>query len=210
MQNVQEKQSETEDYSEIIFRNDDVNPNTDFKELEKIYETIFEHFPEIRIIQAITPFSYSKGIKGQGEIYQDGVPFKDNPPNWFYYVNKCVTNFPKTGVFALVESASHGLLHVDHSRIHRDAQEMSIITSCEILGVKVFIPPFNRWNEDTEDICRKNGITLIKSHKWKSLEFEEFDPEHRLWYFHSWRWTHKKIRRHVWRIPLNKRKQQVA
>lgn len=207
MFNLQEDEQEAKTLKEVIFRNDDVNPNTDFIELAKIYQTIREYFPGARILQAVTIFGNYKGIKGQGEVYQDDVPFKDNPNNWFYYVNAQLDQkFPR---FKDIEIASHGLLHSDHTKLSHDAQEMSIVTSCNILNSKIFVPPFNKWNEDTDDICLRNEIILVKSKNWKNLEYEEFNKNHRLWYFHSWRWTHKSFRRKVWRIPSVKENQKA-
>jgi hypothetical protein len=87
----------------------------------------------------------------------------------------------------IVNVASHGLIHLDHSRVGYDAQEMNILTSCNLLKTNMFIPPFNRYNEDTVKICEKNGIELLVG-GWKSLKFNEYDPEHEKWYLHPWEW----------------------
>jgi hypothetical protein len=75
-----------------------------------------------------------------------------------------------------VKIASHGLLHVDHRLMDKSAQEVSILTSCSLARSKVFIPPFNKWNEQTEEICAEAGIELIKFEDgWRHLGYNKVD-----------------------------------
>ena len=63
---------------------------------------------------------------------------------------------------------------------------MSIFVSCSLSQSMIFVPPFNKWNQDTEDICKEQGITLIKFEDgWLCMEYNDFDPNHDLWYVHS-------------------------
>jgi hypothetical protein len=115
-----------------------------------------------------------------------GNPFKDKDNPFFYDVTQCKTDISDS----LGTIASHGLFHADHSRLQYDAQEMSIVGSCKFLGCNIFIPPFNRFNQTTESVCRINGINLVKlDDGWKSLEYNDFDPTHDRWYFHPWRFA---------------------
>jgi hypothetical protein len=87
---------------------------------------------------------------------------------------------------------------VKHSSLSKDAQEMSIVGSCRFLGTDKFIAPFNDYNEDTIDVCVENKIELVtKSYNWKSIEHNQFDSSHKYWYFHSWRWSEKKLREYL-------------
>lgn len=167
----------------IIFRIDDVSANTDMESLKRMIFCIKESF-NARIILGVNLFSrYSPG----GSVYPD-VPFKNKSNSYFYDVNRFRCDFEF--IDNDIELASHGLFHSDHSKLHRDAQEMSILSSCRFLNSSFFIPPFNRYNETTEDICISHGIKLLKMEDgWKSLEHNEFDLAHTLWYFHPWRWT---------------------
>ena len=169
----------------IIFRNDDVNANTDPQQLKDIYDVIDDFPGEVQILSAVSVFSrYSD----DGAVYPDS-PFKSNPIDWFYDVDQVVGNM------TIYNVASHGLFHVDHTQLTRDAQEMSILGSCSFLETRTFVPPFNKWNEDTQDICRENNISLVgPGQKWLSLEFNDFDPNHKHWYFHSWRYTPETMR----------------
>lgn len=170
----------------MIFRIDDVSQNTDMTELQDIVKVILERFPYAEIWYCVNPICKTSF---DGSVYP-GVPFKDRENLFFYNVN---ASFSDERVWRLKTSGkivSHGLLHADHSRLQYDAQEMSIVTSCNLLNTAIFVPPFNRWNQVTEAVCRINNIRLVKPEDgWKSLEHEEFNDKHKLWYFHPWKWS---------------------
>jgi len=89
---------------------------------------------------------------------------------------------------------SHGLLHVDHQRLTREAQELSIVLSCSILNTDVFVPPFHHWNDDTVSVCDKHGINLVRYEDgWSGCEHRQYDPSVEQWYLHPWRWTPEKL-----------------
>lgn len=170
--------------SKIIFRNDDVTLNTDFLKLDEMYHTIYSECPDAEIWSCVTVFSKNNDM---GSVYPD-PPFKSRSMEFFYDVNRACDNY-----FAPMNSrvVSHGLWHINHAQVGYELQEASIVTSCKVLDTDVFVPPFNAWNKDTELICIRHGIALIKSASdgWKSLEHNDFDKEHKRWYLHSWRYT---------------------
>lgn len=171
----------------IFFRDDDINPNSDFDNVDACYKVIKEILPDSQIISGVTIFGKTNTT---GSVYPN-PPFKNNITKWFYDVDLFILpiDLPDNII------ASHGLIHVDHSKIGTDAQEMSILTSCRLLDSKIFIPPFNKFNEDTLQICHDNGIKiLLTSEGWKSLEFNKFDKNYDKWYLHSWRYTPEKLR----------------
>lgn len=171
----------------LIFRNDDVTSNTNPLDLQRVYGAIHTTFPDAEIWSCLTLFCQRNN---RGSVYQD-VPFKSKDTNWFYQnADAFMTYKPLSKLFKV---ASHGLYHIDHSKVSRETQEMSIVGSCSYLKTDRFVPPFNRYNQDTLDICFDNNIKIIPE-GWKSLEHEEFDPTHKLWYFHSWRWTAAKLK----------------
>lgn len=168
----------------IIIRNDDVNPITNVKDLESIYAIIRETIPNVEIWSCISLMAKQNSI---GALYPD-LPLRGRDKAFFYDVN-CLGTRRLLGL-NLGTIVSHGLLHIDHSHYSRDAQEISIITSCNLLNTKIFVPPFSSFNEDTKQICEANSIRLVKPEDgWKSLESEKFDPKHKLWFFHSWRFN---------------------
>lgn len=167
----------------LVFRNDDVSGTTDIQRMFHCYDVIKNIFPESQILSAVSIFSKKNPI---GSVYP-GVPFKNNPQKWFYDVDSGF-DLDFLSCMDLSKVVSHGMLHFDHSKASYDAQEMSILTSCNLLKTNIFVPPFNRFNLDTEIICKENNIFLIgKDEKWLSLETNKFNPEHKHWYFHSWR-----------------------
>ena len=89
-----------------------------------------------------------------------------------------------------VTNASHGLVHVDHRLLEYAAQEMSILVSCSLSQSKIFVPPFNKWNTNTEKICTENGIVLVKFEDgWLCAEYNQYDKSHELWYLHHREFT---------------------
>lgn len=171
----------------MIFRNDDINPNVRLEIVDRYYDIIHSLFPSAEIISCVTLFGVGNY---RGAIYPQ-VPFKDKPLDFFYNVDTCIREihtYPNTQI------ASHGLFHVDSTKLDYQAQEMNIVGSCNFLKTRIFVPPFNRYNSITEEICEKNGIMLVKPDSWKSLEYEDFNMEHKNWYFHSWKMTPEKLR----------------
>lgn len=165
----------------IIFRLDDISPNTDLFEVSSMSLRIKDIYPSSELWFSFNPFAKKNN---EGSVYSD-VPFKDKPKDFFYDIDVIRPWIHFDG-----KIVSHGLLHCDHSRLGYDAQEMSILTSCKYIGTDVFVPPFNRWNSDTSEICSKHKIRLVKlTDGWKSLEHNDFDSTHNLWYFHPWKWN---------------------
>lgn len=175
----------------ILFRNDDINPNTDSVNTERCYQVIRNTIRSVEIISGITIFGKTSH---SGSVYPE-VPFKDKAKEWFYNVNKQVDDLDYSFYCSCSTIASHGLLHVDHSQLSEDAQEMSIVTSCRLLGTNLFIAPFNRFDERTERVCDRNAIKLVTKYgDWRNIEYDTFDPSYKLWYFHSWRWTPERLK----------------
>jgi len=177
---------------QMIWRFDDVSPSLDWLRLRDLVTVIRTAFPGTAFWFGVSIIS---ATSEDGAVYRD-PPFKDRPLQWFYAVDKIgIPDIRRLHPDSDWVLGSHGLLHVDHSKLTLQAQEMSILTSCNLLNAKVFLPPFNRFNEDTERICQENGIFLVKQqeHGWKSLEFNDYDPSHKRWYLHPWRWTTKTL-----------------
>lgn len=171
----------------MIFRIDDVSQNTDMEELAAIVQIINDTYPGSEIWYCVNPICRSSF---DGSVYP-GVPFKGRDKLFFYNVNSVFSDERMWKLRTTGRIVSHGLLHSDHSKLQYDAQEMSIVTSCNLLATNTFVPPFNYFNEATESVCRINKIKLIRSEEegWESLEYEKFDPTWGLWYFHPWRFN---------------------
>ena len=166
-----------------IFRFDDVCINANMGTIYDVTTYLLDHFPGCSILYGVSPLVFNNcGERVFPKILNAKSDFRN-----FYKVESM--GFPKLGELKghkQIFLAGHGLFHVDHRLLHRSAQEMSIIASCSLVGSNIFIPPFNKWNKDTEDICNENAINLVKfEDNWKSMEHNQYDPDHHKWYLHA-------------------------
>lgn len=171
--------------NKLIVRIDDVSPNTDMDDLAKQLD-LWIGIGNVAFIVGINVISRSNETFS---VYPS-PPFKKNERPFFYDVDQIKLPDLARLPLASDEIASHGLVHVDHSLLSYDAQELSILTSCNLLSSSKFIPPFNMFNPDTEAICGKYGIEIIRNTddvKWRSLETHSFDPSYSHWYYHPFR-----------------------
>lgn len=177
----------------MTFRFDDVCINANLCLIQSITSLMRVKFPDCRIIYGVSPLVHD--MTSHKDANKERVfPSKLNALSdhrQYYLVDKAgLPDAPKG-----VELAGHGLVHVDHRLLDKGVQELSILASCSLVKAKAFIPPFNKWNKDTEDICRTFGVELIKFEDgWLSMEHNKFKPSHPLWYLHAREWTLEKAR----------------
>jgi len=176
------------------FRFDVVCINADMQLIYDITDFIKDHFKnDVEIIWGVSPLvhdmSECKG-KHSERVFPEILNAKSDYRN-FFNVDLC-------GIPPLrkdITTAGHGLIHVDHRLLSYGEQEMSIITSCSLVKAKHFIPPFNKWNSMTEAICREHSIELIKFESgWLSMEHNQYDKNHGLYYLHAREWTMDNIK----------------
>lgn len=160
----------------MLFRNDDIGANSNFEDIQKVYDHIKTRFPDSDICSCIYLF------EKEGHLPRD--------IKCEYNTNKM---FDLKQLPTLHTIVSHGLMHFSHKRVSAEIQELSILTSCNLLNTKIFLPPFVEWNKDTERICNDNGIKLLGKEKWRSLDKEVFDASYPYWLFHSWRWSAEEL-----------------
>lgn len=138
---------------------------------------IEEHDPGARFLLALSPVSFAMNQE-TGRAIERVFPSLLNAYSdfrMFYQGSQIGIPDFWSGVVQRpnVEPASHGLVHVDHRLLSREAQEISILVSAAIADSDVFVPPFNKWNEQTEGICGEHGIDLVKFETgWKHLKFQ--------------------------------------
>lgn len=175
------------------FRFDDISANSDMENAIAIAQVLERRFRFCKILFCVSV------------LYDDVRDYPDDKQEWVFEPKKKaqsdIRNFYRPDGFAIpvfptwIQTGSHGLVHVDHRLLDRGAQELSILVSCSLLRCDVFAPPFNWWNVDTEAICRENGIRLLKFEDgWLSMECNEFNAQHHLWYLHSRNRTPEQIR----------------
>lgn len=177
----------------LTFRFDDVCVNADMELINSITDFLFYKFEDCKIIYGISPLvhdmSYEKNKKEKQRIFPKIYnAYSDHL--LFYGVE--LAGIPKTN--PKVQLAGHGLVHVDHRLLTYECQEMSILISCSLVNSNIFIPPFNKWNKDTEYICEENNIELIKfENGWLCMEYNNYIEGHELWYLHAREFTLDKI-----------------
>lgn len=170
-----------------IFRFDDVCINADINLINDIASFILERVPDCQILFGVSPL-VNNGC-GQRVFPEILNAYSDHKK--FYSVNQA--GIPKD-LHPQASLAGHGLVHVDHRLMSKEAQELSILVSCSLIGAKTFIPPFNKWNKFTEEICQESGIKLVKFEDgWRSMEYNAYNSSHALWYLHAREWTMDKI-----------------
>ena len=175
-----------------VFRFDDININEDMEKTIKLAELIRYRFGECKVIFCFSPLVHDmSGETGKNkERIFPKIMNAYSDYRVFYKVDKC--GIPKIPDWII--KAGHGLFHVDHRLLNREAQEMSILSSCSLVKTSIFVPPFNKWNEDTESICNEANIELVKFEDgWLCCEYNEFNPKHDLWYMHAREFTLKEF-----------------
>lgn len=174
------------------FRFDDVSVNTDENKLDKMIAFLRSTFApdQLRIILAVSPAVCEMGGFENTLAHERAFPsiwHTESDYRIFYKADKIgippvVHAMRKTGV----EIAGHGMAHVDHRLLPRAAQELSILLSCSLLKCDTFVPPFHKWNKDTEEICAEHLIRLVKyDPTWRHLVYHPFDRRNENYYVHT-------------------------
>tara|TARA_R110000744_G_scaffold70039_1_gene141863 strand:+ start:3396 stop:3950 length:555 start_codon:yes stop_codon:yes gene_type:complete len=175
-----------------IFRFDDICVNADMDLTIKFAEHIRDRIPSAQVIFCISPLvhdmSSEKGITAERifpKIFNAHSDYRK-----FYKVDNCgIPVFPDW-----ITRAGHGLIHVDHRLLTKEVQELSVMASCSLARASIFVPPFNKWNSNTEEVCKEHGIELVKFEDgWLCCEYNEYNPKHNLWYIHAREFTLKEF-----------------
>ena len=179
-----------------LFRFDDISTNTDLEECNAIARFLKEKYPSCRVLYAVSPLVFHLDHEPTKEAKERVFPREFgalSDVRNFFCVNK-VGFLGREHYPEFVEMCNHGLIHADHRLLNKQAQEISIMGGAALTQSKVFIPPFNKYNEDTESICSDNNLVLVKfSDGWRSFEHEPYDDTHSLWYLHPRHWTAEKL-----------------
>lgn len=175
-----------------VFRFDDVCINADMALINRMTDFLYDNFHDCKVIYGISPLVH---MMVSGDMVYNQRVF----PEIFNALSD-YKNFYKVELAGIptidtrVTRAGHGLIHVDHRLLTKEVQELSIIASCSLVMAKIFIPPFNKWNSDTEQICQENEIELVKFESgWLSMEHNSYQQWHPYWYLHAREWTFEKF-----------------
>lgn len=186
------------------FRIDDVCINTNEEKLLEMLSLLDNNYSNSHFLLGISPLvcdmSDYKDKRSERIFPSIFNAYSDH--RTFYKVDKC--GIPNS-VLELVklygnkiQLAGHGLIHVDHRLLTKEVQELSIVSSCNLIGAKYYIPPFNKWNNDTEAICKEFDITLIKFEDgWRHLGYEQITDNANNYYFHTHDFSIEEFRTYV-------------
>jgi hypothetical protein len=174
------------------FRFDDVCINADMTLIQRMTDYLFDNVPHCEVIYGVSPL-----------VHQINSSDKTEKQRIFPQVFNALSDYrnffrvEKAGIPVMdgrAKRAGHGLIHVDHRLLSKPVQELSILASCSLVKADTFIPPFNKWNKDTGDICDEHEITLIKFEDgWRSMEHNKYSESQDLWYLHAREWTFEKF-----------------
>ncbi len=171
-----------------VFRFDDICINSNMEEANHMASTILEKHPDATVLYCISPCV--NNMESPDRITSQRIFPKIYNAYSDYRIFYRLEKIGLPTVPEYVTKASHGLVHVDHRLLEYAAQEMSILVSCSLSQSKIFVPPFNKWNKDTEKICTENGVELVKFEDgWLCAEYNDYDEEHQLWYLHHREFT---------------------
>ena len=178
--------------SATIIRIDDISVNLNPVRLEDFLSQARAKIDGLKILLAVSPavFDMQRRDTGDGVIAERVFPSILNA----HSDHKVFYKIEKIGIpdwlDAIVEKyncilASHGLIHIDHRLLPFDAREMSIVTSLSLIKSRIFVPPFNKYNKNTEMVCEENEIDLIKwEDGWNHLGYQPFANDGRNYYVH--------------------------
>lgn len=176
------------------FRFDDISVNTDEPKLREMLRALVRDYPSCALLLGVSPFVHDmsnlEGKKQERTFPEILNAYSDH--RVFYKVQRAgVPAFlnRQSGFrreFPRLRLAGHGLVHVDHRLLSRETQELSILTSCSLLGASVFVPPFNKYNADTQAICREHAIDLIKFEDgWRHMVYYQVCDDDDRYYLHT-------------------------
>lgn len=169
----------------MLIRFDDISDNTDFAKLHDMMLAVFA-IPNARVLLCLSPFCSSDATDGW--VFPRRLMALSEVSEFF----KMNTMSHEALSFCKVQSsnsrvllAGHGAVHVDHRLLCKQAQEISICLSSCVVGALTFVPPFNKWNSDTEEVCKKHGIRLVKFEDgWRHVLYNTKDSTFSDYYLH--------------------------
>ena len=177
-----------------LFRIDDISVNSCPEKLVAMISILDRAFQNSRFLLGISPLVCDMSGCQDSECSRERVfPAIFNAYSdyrCFYKVDKCGVPSVVSSLIAKygrqIELAGHGLIHVDHRLLKHEVQELSILVSCNLVGAKTYIPPFNKYNKSTEEICQNAGIELVKFEDgWQHIVYEKIEAGSGKYYFHT-------------------------
>ncbi len=178
-----------------IFRFDDICINTDMRNCNLLAELLKTRFPTCEIWYCISPLvsDMTQHTNDQSElqrIFPKLYNAQSDIRNFFCVDFAGVPN----DIPDFVRRVNHGLFHADHRLMTGAQQELSIMAGSSLTKSNIFVPPFNKYDENTEAICERLQIQLVRFiDGWMGMEHEKFDMNKNLWYLHPRHWNVDKL-----------------
>lgn len=156
-----------------VFRNDDVSPETNLENYKE-FCSIFHRYGYLQL-HGITVHGWTHDrLDGNGTyaVYPGEKPITEMSPQQVIELSQGKEMHVRKDLVKYINSipdqiALHGPFHYDFTRLSYEQQEEAIRTGLQELAllfpkkiVRDFIPPFNRYNNDTVKICRRYDLTL--------------------------------------------------
>lgn len=164
----------------ITVRCDDVFVDTDVEAVKRIWD-IVHGFPVIHMI-AVTP-------KGRGDPIHHAKPLKRGN-KWIMEASgddAVSSNRPLVELICSYQRlgskmAVHGLFHIDYRKLSYSNQYAHIKeakTTMSLLfgNIEYFVPPFNKYNEDTLKACHRLSLELIPSYYEADTKIVNTNPD---------------------------------
>lgn len=176
------------------FRFDDVCVNTDLPQFRKTLNVIYKYNHDAHILLAISPIVFSQTqlpIDQQQRVHPRTLTAMSSLTPYFLGQSCGIPDLRAvTEGHDRIILAGHGIAHVDHRLLNRETQELSIMMSCSLARATTFVPPYNKYNQNTIDICKELGFQLVRFEDgWKHVLHNEFDPKHERYYLHPYDMT---------------------
>ena len=176
-----------------VLRIDDISLNIDYRQISDLLSLVSQNYPAVKILLAVSPMVFEIDVKDP--VDSDQIAQRVFPKILNAYSDyRVYYNVDKIGVPEWLSNlvlkfqcdvASHGLIHVDHRLLDFGAQEISILTSASLVKSNIFVPPFNKFNTDTETICKNNGLQLVRwEDGWNHLGYNKFSDNGGKYYLH--------------------------
>jgi hypothetical protein len=172
-----------------LFRFDDISVNTNMEKFCRLLDVIWGENPAYHILCAVSPIVFHPRVLGIGneERVHPSPLTAMSSLSPYYTGTRC--GVPELPNDPRIIPAGHGLMHVDHRLLGWKSQEMSIVGSCALAKAQVFIPPYNKYNSITEEICEDYHIQLIRFEDgWQHALYNVYEPSKKLprYYMHPY------------------------
>lgn len=177
---------------ETVIRIDDISINSDLNRLTRFLEQVRQKYPAIQILLAVSPLVFDMHRHEPGNFLKHERVFPSilnamSDHREFYKVEKAGIPDWLPNIVSKYSCilATHGLLHIDHRLLSKELQELSLVTSASLVGTKIFVPPFNKYNEFTKTICEDQKILLVRwEDGWTHLGYHPFKENKKKYYVH--------------------------